>query len=213
MPANPHSAATRHLSRRCPVMKDVIGRVGPCTWKHDDGDPFSLIVRCIVGQQISGKAADSIFAKLTLSIGAVTPRKLAKAADEQLQACGLSGGKRRAIRSVSEFVLANKKFLLGIPTATDDDLRAALVALNGIGPWTVDMFMMFGLGRADVLPVGDYGVKVGIQKLFKLDSLPRSAEMESLAEPWKPFRSVASWYVWRHLDWEKEQAKLTARTS
>ena len=67
--------------------------------------------------------------------------------------------------------------------------------------------MMFRLGWADVLPVGDYGVKVGIQKLFKLDSLPRSAEMESLAEPWKPFRSVASWYVWRHLDWEKEQAK------
>jgi DNA-3-methyladenine glycosylase II len=205
MPANPHAAATRHLSRRCPVMKSVIARVGPCLWKHDDGDPYALIVRCIVGQQISGKAADSIFAKLTQSIGAVTPRRLAKASDDQLQACGLSGGKRRAIRSVTEFVLANRKFLPGIPSATDEDLRSALVSLNGIGPWTVDMFMMFGLGRADVLATGDYGIRVGIQKLFGLDAQPKPAEMERLAEPWRPHRSVAMWYVWRSLDGEKKE--------
>lgn len=69
------------------------------------------------------------------------------------------------------------------------------------------MFLMFGLGRADVLPVGDYGVKVGVMKLFSLATLPKPAEMERLAEPWRPFRSVASWYVWRHLEWEKQQAK------
>jgi len=197
----------RHLSRRCPVMKSVIGRVGPCTWEHDDGDPFALIVRCIIGQQISGKAAESISAKLAAAIGALTPRRLANFADDRLAACGISGPKRRALRSVTDYVLANKSFLPGIPTASDADLRERLVSINGIGPWTVDMFLMFGLGRADVLPVGDYGVKVGVMKLFSLAALPKPAEMERLAEPWRPFRSVASWYVWRHLEWEKQQAK------
>lgn len=171
--------------------------------KHDCGDPFALIVRCIIGQQISGKAAESISGKLTQAIGAVTPRRLAKFSDDQLQACGISGGKRLALRAVTDFVLANRKFLPGIPTAPDDEVREKLVSIKGIGPWTVDMFLMFGLGRADVLPVGDYGVKVGIQKLFTLSELPKPAEMERLAEPWKPYRSVASWYVWRSLDLAK----------
>jgi DNA-3-methyladenine glycosylase II len=212
MSTNRHAAAQRHLSRRCPVMKSVIQKVGPCRLEPDSGDPFALIVRCIIGQQISGKAAASIFAKLEQGVGSLTPRRLAKFPEDSLQACGLSGGKRRAIRSVTDFVLANRKFLPGIPTAADEDLRKALVALNGIGPWTVDMFMMFGLGRADVLATGDYGIRVGLQKLFALESLPKPAEMERLAEPWRPHRSVAMWYVWRHLDWEKQQAKTKAKS-
>lgn len=207
MSTNRHSAAVRHLSRRCPTIKSVIKRVGPCLWEPDDGDPFALIVRCIVGQQISGKAAESIFAKLTQSIGAVTPRRLAKAADDQLQACGLSGGKRLAIRSVTEYVLANRTFLPGIPTAADDQLRDQLVSIKGIGPWTVDMFLMFSIGRPDVFSVTDYGIKVGMQKLFGLAALPKPAEMLELAERWRPHRSVAMWYVWRSLDLAKADEK------
>lgn len=207
MSTNPHAKAMRHLARRCPVMKTVIRRVGPCTWEPDDGDPFALIVRCIVGQQISGKAAESIFAKLEQGVGTLSPRRLAKFPEDSLQACGLSGGKRRAIRAVTNYVLANRKFLPCIPTAADDDLREQLVSINGIGPWTVDMFLMFGLGRGDVLAVGDYGIRVGIRNLFQLTDLPKPAEMERIAEPWRPHRSVAMWYVWRSLDWEKQQAK------
>lgn len=200
----------RHLARRCPVMKSVIGRVGPCRMKHDSGDPFALIVRCIIGQQISGKAAASIFAKLEQGVGSLTPRRLAKFPEDSLQACGLSGGKRRALRAVTDYVLANRKFLPGIPAAADEDLREQLVSINGIGPWTVDMFLMFAIGRPDVFATGDYGIRVGMQKLFNLPDLPKPAEMERLAEPWRPHRSVACWYVWRHLDWEKERAKAAS---
>lgn len=186
-------------------MKSVIKRVGPCLWQPDDGDPFALIVRCILGQQISGKAADSIAAKLTQMVGAVTPRRIARLTEEQFQACGISGGKRRAIQGVCEFVLANRQFLPGIPAAADDDLREQLVSIKGIGPWTVDMFLMFGLGRTDVLAVGDYGIRTGVQKLFGLPDLPKPAEMQRIAKPWQPYRSIAMWYVWRSLDATKKK--------
>jgi len=192
-------------------MKSLIRRAGPCTLEPSADDPFALIVRCVIGQQISGKAAESIAGKLSAAIGLLTPRRLAKFSDEQFRACGISGPKQRALRAVTEFVLADRTFLPGIPAAADDALRERLISIKGIGPWTVDMFLMFGLGRGDVLPVGDYGVRVGIQKLFNLESLPKPFEMERLAEPWRPHRSVASWYVWRHLDLEKEQAKPNAK--
>ena len=200
MSTTPHSAAMKHLSRRCPKLKAVIERVGPCRWEPDAGDPFALIVRCIIGQQISGKAAESISARLSQTVGTLTARRLAKLDDDQVRACGISGPKLRALRAVCEFVLANRKFLPSIPTAADEELREQLVSIKGIGPWTVDMFLMFGLGRTDVLAVGDYGIRVGVQKLFGLPDLPKPAEMERIAEPWRPYRSVAMWYVWRSLE-------------
>jgi DNA-3-methyladenine glycosylase II len=205
MSTNPHAAAVRHLSRRCPTLKSVIARVGACTWTPATDDPFTLIVRCIISQQISGKAAESISGRLIQSIGKLTPRRLANFTDEQFQACGVSGPKRRTLRAICEYVQANRKFLPGIPTATDDALREQLVSIKGIGPWTVDMFLMFAINRPDILPVGDYGVKVGIHKLFGLPALPKPAEMERIAEPWRPYRSVASWYIWRSLEKPKSE--------
>jgi len=207
MSTNPHIKAVRHLSRRCPTMKSLIRRVGPCTWQPAVDDPFTLIVRCVISQQISWKAAKSITARLLDAVGSVTPRRLAKLTDEQYQSCGVSGPKRRALRAVCDYVLANRRFLSGIPSTADEVLRERLVSINGIGPWTVDMFMMFGLGRTDVLAVGDYGIRVGVQKLFGLPDLPKPAEMERIAEPWQPYRSVASWYVWRSLEFDKKSAK------
>ena len=204
---NPHAKGTRHLSRNCPKLKDVIARVGPCTWAPAQDDPFTLIVRCIISQQIAGKAAESISARLVQVAGGspISPKRLAKLTDEQYQACGVSGAKRRTFQAICDYVKANPDFLPGIATREDDELREQLVSIKGIGPWTVDMFLMFGLGRMDVLPVGDYGVKSGVQKLFGLVALPKPAELERIAEPWKPYRSMAAWYVWRSLDVAKSK--------
>jgi DNA-3-methyladenine glycosylase II len=199
---NPHAKAARHLARRCPTMKELIARVGPCSWAPKLGDPFTLIVRCVLGQQISGKAAESIYAKLTAAVGGppIALKKLAKLTDEQYQACGVSGPKRRTLRALCEYALANRDFLPGLPTRDDDLLREQLVSIKGIGPWTVDMFLMFAINRPDILATGDYGIKVGVQKLLGLPELPKPAELERIAEPWRPHRSVAMWYIWRSLE-------------
>ncbi len=209
MSTNPHAAAVRHLSRRCPTLKTVIKRVGPCTWVPAADDPFTLLVRCVISQQISGKAAQSISGKLMQIAGPqiIAPRRLAKLTDEQLEACGVSGPKRRTLRAVCDYVQANRKFLPGILASSDDELRDQMVSISGIGPWTVDMFLMFSINRPDVLATGDYGIRVGMRKLFNLPDLPKPAEMERLAEPWRPHRSVAMWYLWRYLDLEKQKQK------
>jgi DNA-3-methyladenine glycosylase II len=182
-------------------MKELIARVGPCTWTPQLDDPFSLIVRCVISQQISGKAAESISGRLIEAVGGspIPLRRLAKMTDEEFQACGVSGPKRRALRAVCEYALANRDFLPGLATRGDDLLREQLVSIKGIGPWTVDMFLMFGLARMDVLPIGDYGLKNGVRKLFGLKDLPAAKELEEIAEPWRPHRSVATWYIWRSL--------------
>jgi DNA-3-methyladenine glycosylase II len=201
MSINAHSKAVRHLARRCPTMKELIGRIGPCTWAPRGDDGLTLIVRCVIGQQISGKAAESISAKLTAAVGGppIALKRLARMTDEKFQAYGVSGPKRRTLRAVCDYAAADPDFLPGLESRNDDLLREQLVSIKGIGPWTVDMFLMFGLGRMDVLPVGDYGLKNGVRKLFGFKELPKAAELEKIAEPWRPHRSVATWYIWRSL--------------
>jgi len=195
----PHAKATRHLARKCPVMKRLVARVGPCTWAPALDDPFTLIVRCVIGQQISSKAAASIAGKLTAAAGGppIPVRRLAKLTDAQFQACGVSGPKRRTLRAVCEYAAANPDFLPGLAEREDDLLREQLTAIKGIGPWTVDMFLMFGLCRPDVLPVGDFGLRAGVRDEFGLKALPTATQLEEIAAPWRPYRSVATWYFWR----------------
>jgi DNA-3-methyladenine glycosylase II len=210
----------RHLSANCPVMARLIGRVGPCTLAPKGDDPFTLLVRCVISQQISTKAAESIFVRLAAAVnGLPGPRpadgsamavwqraaaiplaKLTKFTDAKFKSCGISGPKQRALRAVIDHVKADPKFLPGIPDLPDDAIRAHLTAIKGIGPWTADMFLLFGLGRPDVWPVGDYGIKVAVKAQFNLRTMPDAAKMTRLAAPWEPYRSVASWYLWRSLD-------------
>lgn len=192
----------RHLSGNCPVMKRVIERVGPCTLEPDGGDPFTLLVRCVISQQISTKAAQSISGKLIAKVGGppIPLAKLAKFTDEKFKGCGISGPKVRTLRAVMDHVKANPKLLPGIAELSDEDLREQLVAIKGIGPWTADMFLLFGLGRPDVWAVGDYGIKVAVKNLFNLRKLPDAERLTKLARPWEPYRSVASWYLWRSLE-------------
>ena len=203
--STPHYAAVRkHLSDNCPVMKRVIESAGPCTLVPKGDDPFTLLVRCVIGQQISTKAADSIFARLVAAVGrpSIPVVALAGFTEADYKACGISGPKQRTLRAVIDRVTAEPDLLPSIPALDDDTLRARLTAIKGIGPWTVDMLMIFGLGRADVLPVGDYGVKVAVKNLFNLRKLPDAARITKLARPWAPHRSVAMWYLWRSLDWK-----------
>lgn len=197
--ANPHVMALRHLARRCPVMKKLVARVGPCTWAVATDDPFTQIVRAVIAQQISSKAALSINARLAAAVGGppVPPGRLGAMTDEEFRACGVSGPKQRTLRAVCAHVAANPDFLVDIAAREDALLRAQMTAIKGIGPWTVDMFLMFAINKPDVLPVGDLGLRMGVRDEFGLAELPSKAELERIAEPWRPYRSLATWYFWR----------------
>ncbi len=198
---NPHAKAVRHLARKCPVMKELVKLVGPCTWAPASDDPFTMLVRCVVYQQISTRAAKTIYDRLLAACGGppVARERLVAMTEDELRACGVSGPKQRALRAVADYVAANPDLLPGIEARDEPTLRTQLVAIKGIGHWSVDMFLMFGLARPDVLPVGDLGLRAGVRKAFGLAELPTPAELEALAAPWQPYRSVATWYVWRSL--------------
>ncbi len=204
-----YKKARAHLSRNCPVMKRVIGIVGPCTMASFPGDAFTLLVRCIIYQQISTKAAKSIFDRLLALIGDVSIpiTKLANLSEEQFKACGISGPKQRTLRAVIDHVQANPTLLPGITAHDNETVHEQLTQIKGIGPWTADMFLMFGISRPDVFPVGDYGVRVAIQKQFRLRELPDAAKCLKIGKPWTPYRSVASWYLWRSLEPQYQQQK------
>jgi DNA-3-methyladenine glycosylase II len=197
--------ARRHLARNCPVMKQLIARVGPCRLAPNPEDPFTLLVRCVISQQISTKAAESIFGKLAALVDGppVPMARVAKLSETTLRSCGLSGPKQRTLRAVIDHVRANPDLLPGIKDRDDETIRAQLTAIKGIGPWSADMFLMFGLGRPDVLPVGDFGFRVAVKNLFKLRKDPGSDGYLRRAEPWRPYRSIATWYLWRSLSLDR----------
>lgn len=194
--------ARGHLTRRCPVMKRIIATVGPCTLVPDTGDPFTQLVRAVIAQQISTLAARSIFKKLATRVNGppVPMAALANLSDDALQECGLSGAKRRTLRAIVDHVNANPELLTDFANHDDDAIRKNLTQIKGIGPWTADMFLIFSLGRPDVLPVGDYGLKAAVRAAFERDEMPGAQELQAIAKPWQPYRSIATWYLWRTID-------------
>ena len=163
-------------------------------------DPFEALCRAIVGQQLSVKAAATIYSRFRALYKELTPKAVAKTKLEKFRSVGLSKQKASYVLDLA------KKFLDGtvdpkhFHEMTDDAIRAHLVAVKGIGRWTADMFLMFTLHRPDVLPTGDLGIQKAMQKVFKLRSLPPLERMEKLAEPWRPYRTVACRYLWDSLD-------------
>jgi DNA-3-methyladenine glycosylase II len=196
------AAARRHLSRRDPVLKAVIARVGPCTLAPISDDPLTILVRCVVFQQLSTAAGRTIFSRLSDKVGGMPfrPQKLAKLSDAELRSCGLSGAKARTVAGLVEFATADPVRLANLLTASDDDVRATVTTVKGIGPWSADMFLMFGLIRPDVFPTGDLGIRTAVRNLYGFADLPTVAEMQEVAAKWSPHRTVASWYLWRSLD-------------
>lgn len=195
------AAAERHLRRNDPVMRRVIQRVGPCSYPLRR-DRFGSLARSIVYQQISGAAAQTIFRRLVEALpdGELTAAGLASLTLQQYRLAGVSKQKASYLKSLAERSLEGDLRLSRIGRLSDDQIIAELTEVKGIGVWTAQMFLMFSLGRPDVLPWDDLGVRQAIRKLYAFDEMPNRAESERIAAPWRPYASVASWYCWRSLD-------------
>lgn len=190
----------RHLSRRDPVLKRLVAAVGPCTLAPN-ADHFALLVRSIISQQISTKAAHSIRARLEqmLEPRGLEPAAILAAPDEVLRGAGLSANKMRSLRDLAEKVHGGAVPLGQLRELPDEDVIQALIPVRGIGRWTAEMFLIFSLGRLDVLPVDDLGLRVGVQRQYGLTDPPTKQKLLEQGEAWRPYRSIATWYFWRSL--------------
>jgi DNA-3-methyladenine glycosylase II len=185
------------LMERFGRPEEVLRRRGP-----RPADPYGALVRSIVGQQLSTKAARTIYERLIAVFEGrtPTPAELLEVDPEELRSAGLSRAKVAYLRDLAEHVADGDLELERLAELPDEEVSIQLTAVKGLGPWTVDMFLIFHLGRPDVLPVGDLGIRRAAQLAFGLDDLPGPAELERLAEPWRPWRSLACLYLWRSLD-------------
>jgi DNA-3-methyladenine glycosylase II len=190
--------ARSHLSRRDVVLRPLIRLVGPCTLRLSD-DYFATLVRSIISQQISTKAAIAIGNRLLEKVKRFQAKRLLEATDDDLRSAGLSRGKQRSIRDLAEKCQSGVVPLKRLAKMEDADVVEALTQVHGIGPWTAEMFLIFSLGRPDVLPVGDYGLRAGVQKHYALAELPKKDILQELTASWKPYRSIGTWYIWRSL--------------
>jgi DNA-3-methyladenine glycosylase II len=202
--SRPDAAAVAALRRADPVLREVIDQVGPVGdfFAGRPTDHYGTLVRSIVGQQLSTKAAASIYNRLLERFGgrAPTPEEvLAEDPDELRIAAGLSHAKVRYLRSLAEHVLDGSLELDRLTELPDDEVIARLVAVKGLGVWSAHMFLMFHLRRPDVLPVGDLGIRRAVKIRYGLDELPAPAELTEIAEAWRPHRTLACIYLWRSL--------------
>jgi DNA-3-methyladenine glycosylase II len=194
-----YGKARRHLGRRDPILKQLMSVVGPCRLQPNHGDPFALLVRSIISQMISTKAAAAILEKVkaTAGDGGLTPARISALAEAELRSAGLSGAKVKSLQTLATRALSGEVPLSRLHELTDEEITSHLLPLPGIGVWTIEMFLIFGLGRLDVLPVGDLGVRAGARDVYKLAELPTPAELRAIAEPWRPYRTIGTWYMWR----------------
>ncbi len=189
-----------------PVMENLVRRVGPLGFEQRrrgrPDDAYGALVRTIVGQQLSVKAARSIYTRLTALFDdrAPTPQELTSTDEDLLRASGLSRPKIRYLRDLADRVLSGELDLDALQTLPNEDAAARLVAVKGLGQWSADMFLMFHLGREDVLPVGDLGIRRAVQNAYDLPDAPDPDALRGLAVPWQPHRTLASLYLWESLD-------------
>lgn len=196
--------ALSHLRACDAVMRRMIDDVGPCTLRSQR-DRFAMLARSIISQQISTGAARSIRQRLETLAGAdgnagITATRLAELSPEQLRTAGVSAQKASYLLSLASHVNDGSVNLSQIGRYQDEKVIEQLTAVKGIGVWTAQMFLIFSLGRPDVFPHGDLGVRSAIRDRYELDDLPDKATSVAIAEKWRPFASVASWYCWRSLD-------------
>ena len=188
------------------MISALVGGIGPlggeARRRGRPGDAYGALVRSIVGQQLSTKAARTIYGRLADHFGgrAPTPEELLAADGETLRAVGLSRQKTSYLRDLASRVLDGTLELERLDGLPDDEIAARLVSVKGLGRWTADMFLMFHLGRPDVLPVGDLGIRRAVEKAYGLDQIPSAEQLRSLAEPWRPHRTLACLYLWKSLD-------------
>lgn len=188
-----------HLRRACPTMKRIIDAYPGETLKARE-DGFYTLLRAIMGQQISVKAADAIWKRFEARITPLTPEKLSRMKIPTLRALGLSEQKANYVKNIAQFYLKNPRHAEGWHAHADDEIIKQLTEVKGIGRWTAEMFLIFHLVRTDVFPVGDLGLLKAIDRHYPTRMKRKKAHYEKVAESWKPYRSMATWYLWRSLD-------------
>ena len=189
-----------HLRKADPVMRAIIDQVGAYQIQFRDPD-FETLVKSIVYQQLSGRVAGVIFGRVTDAAGGrLTPEGILKLRPVRMRTLGLSGQKTVYIRDLARHTRDGRLAFEELARLPDEAVIERLTEVKGIGVWTAHMFLIFALRRPNVLPTGDLGIRNAIRKAYGLLELPKPAEMETLSEPWRPYRTVASWYLWRSLE-------------
>ncbi len=193
--------ACRSLRRRDPIMRKAINLVGPCTITIDHSG-FRMLVRSIVGQQLSTSAAATIWRRFLVLNGGrrVSPMKMLVFSTAQLRGVGLSKAKCRAVLSIAKSIVNSEVRLNELKSLSDEEVTDELIKLRGVGPWTAQMYLMFSLGRSDVFPTGDLGIVNAVTALYEFNDLASETEMLEIAQSWRPYRTIASWYLWQALD-------------
>ena len=200
-----HEAAIEHLTKADKLLARLIRKVGPCGLKaRKRCSPFQALVQSVAHQQLNGTAANTILKRVTALYPRrkfPVPEEVLATPDEDLRRAGLSRAKVASIKDIAaktlEGVVPPARTIAKMP---DTEILERLTTIRGVGPWTVEMLLMFNLGRLDVLPATDFGVRKGFAMIFMRDELPKPAELLEHGERWRPYRSIASWYLWRGLE-------------
>ena len=196
--------AIEHLSNSDKRMAELIGRVGPCTIEIKSRTPFQALVIAVTHQQLNGTAAATILKRVRALFPRrkfPTPAELLAMPDHRLRAAGLSRAKTIAVKDIAsktiERVIPGSR---AIARMSEEEIMDRLITIRGVGPWTIEMLLIFTLGRTDVFPVTDYGVRKGFARTFGWKELPTPRELLAFGERWRPHRSTAAWYFWRALE-------------
>lgn len=197
-----HRKALAHLREADPILRSVIEQVGPCKLRPlTDGSHFGFIARSIIYQQLSTRAAATIHGRVeALCGGVITSAVLAGLTEESLRGAGLSRQKLGYLRDLAARDSDGRLDTRHFEHMSDAEITEQLVQVKGVGVWTAQMFLMFRLGRPDVLPVLDLGIRKGVQRAYRLRKLPDARRIEKIAGPWAPYRTIGSWYMWRVLE-------------
>lgn len=194
--------ALNHLRSADPVLAAILDRVGPYRPRYSQPD-FAMLVRAIVNQQLSGKAAATILRRLEEKVepkGGMIPEALLALRSTQLRAVGLSAQKQAYLKDLARKTVSGELDFEQLHSLDDQDVIERLTQIKGIGVWTAHMFLIFGLRRPDVLPSGDLGIQAAVHRAYGLEARPKPAELEQLGARWRPWSSIAAWYLWRSLE-------------
>ena len=193
-------SAVRHLKQSDPILCAIIDRIGP--YRMEYGPPeFHSLAEAIIYQQLNGKAALTIFNRFADLAGKpLTPDGILKLTNEQMRGVGLSKQKSSYLKDMAERAARGQLDFARLADMTDDDVIEHLTQVKGVGVWTAHMFLMFTLRRPNVLPTGDFGIRMAMKEHYRKRKLPNPAQMEKIARCWEPYRSVACWYLWKSMD-------------
>ena len=199
LPPFVHSALA-HLCRSDPVMAGIVARIGEYNLAKREPS-FETLARSITFQQLSGKAASTIFARLHKAVGRrFSAPAFLRLSEDELRACGLSRQKIASLTDLAQRVARREIRFNRLHLLSDEEIVEQLSQVRGVGVWTAQMFLIFALGRPNVMPLGDLGIRNAVRLAYRLPAQPSAEELAALSRPWQPYCSVATWYLWRSLD-------------